>query len=70
MWQTQLSVSNSLLQYYKDADVLGLFCGNSWIGTVLLRVASQFVEGGVKERLLLSVERGIFLQPNLFFHVS
>lgn len=41
LWETWLSVSNSLLQYYKDADVLRLFCGNSWIGTVLLRVASQ-----------------------------
>lgn len=43
VWQTQLSVSNSLLQYYKDADVLRLCCGNSWIGTALSRVASRFV---------------------------
>lgn len=55
LWETWLRVSSSLLQYYKDADVLRLFCGNQGIGTVLLRGQANlyFVEGGVKVSLTL-----------------
>lgn len=70
LWETWLSVSNSLLQYSRDADVLRLFCGSRWIGTVLLRVTSQsctlWSESGVEVSPTLYEKRNISTIRSLF----